>query len=479
MGIDGKRRFAVFPVSPFLYFLPATSPTALLSAADGGAPVVHSRDIVMRLRRSIAPLANWPRLCRVSLWAVTFVFCQLPRGGNGDALAGDEKPVRARSASTAVNEADPAESEATGAAGESVRAGGDSLLLLTTGRVVTGQVTRNGNQFLVKEPTGEMFVPAEHVAIIARDLRDCYRQLRDKLPGQSPPDEHLSLARWCLSRQLLSEARNEALETLRIDSTRDDARQLIQKIDTILNPPPVEKRSAEEVERAKLRTAYGVGDFESLGGLDREAAKLFTSRVHPILLNNCTSSGCHGANSKTEFRLERLPLGDGPRKQIVLRNLTAVLGQIDREAPEKSLLLTAKTGPHARTGRVVFAGAKGAEQARLVREWIRLVVKQDPPRPTAGADRQPGLAHHESDEGDRTSDARNAGQDGDGRAARNARLSRSGTGVAGRGKKPTERAVDVLDLSAEATESESDRELVSPPRDAFDPSGFNADANPR
>lgn len=351
----------------------------------------------------------------------------------------------------------------------------ESLLLLTSGRIVTGQVTRNGDQFLVKKATGEMFVPAEHVAIRARDLRDCYRQLRDKLPGQSPPDEHLSLARWCLSRQLLSEARNEALETLRIDSKRDDARQLIQKIDTILNPPPVEKRSAEEVEKAKLRTAYGLGDFESLGGLSRDAAKLFTSRVHPILLNNCTSSGCHGANSKGEFRLERLPLGDGPRKQIVLRNLTSVLEQIDRAAPEKSLLLAANTGPHTRTGRVVFAGAKGAEQARVVRYWIGMVVKQDSPRPSVVDDRETGLAHHESDE----VESRKPAEDRDTRVLRNGRPSRSRGDTSRTDAKLAERTVDVLDLSSHGTGEVGDRELVAPPQDAFDPSSFNASSNPR
>jgi hypothetical protein len=343
----------------------------------------------------------------------------------------------------------------------------ETLLLLTTGRIVTGHVTRNGGQYLVKKPNGEMFIPAEHVSIIARDLRDCYRQLRDKLPGKSPPDEHLSLARWCLSRQMLNEARNEALETLRIDSTRDDARQLIQKIDAILNPPVHEKPTAEEVERAKLRTVYGVNDFESLGGLTREQAKLFTSRVHPILLNNCTSSGCHGAKSTGEFKLERLPLGDAPRKQIVLRNLTAVLQQVDREAPESSLLLTAKTGPHARSGRVVFAGAKGAEQARVVREWMRMVAEGESSRPTT-SERNPGLAHHESDDPFKKHDS------ADNSASGKRQSTSTDKSTINKGRSTGARAVDVVGPTPDNATKSRDNDLVAPPADAFSPDAFNA-----
>lgn len=356
----------------------------------------------------------------------------------------------------------------------------ESMLLLTTGRIVTGHVTRNGNQYLVKMATGEMFVPAEHVAISARDLRDCYRQLQDKLPGEAPADEHLSLARWCLSRQMLNEARNEALETLRIAPSRDDARQLIQKIDSILDPPVSKKPSAEEVERAKLRTAYGVNDFESLGGLTREQARLFTSRVHPILLNNCTSSGCHGSSMPSTFKLERLPLGDGPRKQIVLRNLTAVLAQIDRQSPDDSPLLAAKTGPHSRSGRVVFAGAKGAEQARLVRDWIRMVSDNTSDRSTP-TDKNPGLAHHGSDESAserKTETTRRTGTPKPTVRGLNASTRRRPDA----GRSPGADGVDVMELeadfAADKVQSARDLELISPPEDKFSPDEFNARSEP-
>jgi hypothetical protein len=44
------------------------------------------------------------------------------------------------------------------------------------------------------------------------------KKLREQQPGKAPADEHLALAKWCVSKQLLQEARTEALEVLKIDA---------------------------------------------------------------------------------------------------------------------------------------------------------------------------------------------------------------------------------------------------------------------
>ncbi len=104
---------------------------------------------------------------------------------------------------------------------------------------------------------------------------------------------------------------------------------------------------------------------------------MFSTRVLPILLNNCSASGCHGGRGEDMFRLERLPVAESSRKLTVGRNLERVLAKVDRSQPGTSLLLTANTGPHARAGRVVIAGPKGIDQLRTVREWVESLSGSD------------------------------------------------------------------------------------------------------
>jgi hypothetical protein len=337
-------------------------------------------------------------------------------------------------------------------------AAGESLLLLTTGRIVTGRIVRNGTHYTVQRSTGEMFVPAAHVVLEAKDLRDCYKKLREQQPGKAPADEHLALAKWCVSKQLLQEARTEALEVLKIDAARSDARDLIQKIELLLNPPAAEetKITAEDAEKARLRVRYGVNDVESLGGLTRDQARIFMTKVHPILLNHCTNAGCHAQRSDNPFRLERLPVGEGGRKSIVVRNLEAVLERVDRESPDDSLLLVAKTGPHDRAAKVVFPGPKGADHLRIVRDWVRSLADR-PSTPSSRGERAVGLAAHDS----------TAEESGVRPAA-----AESAEKAPQRRSQPTDQPDRPEKQTSSKSASEAD--LVTPPVDLFDPAGFNS-----
>jgi hypothetical protein len=341
---------------------------------------------------------------------------------------------------------------------------GESLLLLTTGRIVTGRIVRNGTHYTVQRSTGEMFVPASHVVLEAKDLRDCYKKLREQQPGKAPADEHLSLAKWCVSKQLLQEARTEALEVLKIDAARSDARDLIQKIDLILNPPPVEeaKISAEEAEKARLRVRYGVNDVESLGGLTRDQARVFMTKVHPILLNHCTNAGCHAQRSDNPFRLERLPVGEGGRKSIVTRNLEAVLERVDREFPDDSVLIAADSGPHARASKVVFPGPKGADHLRVVRDWVRSLADR-PKAPTSRGEKSGSLAAKDSTRDESAVRPASAETSSESSGATRQRASR--------GTDSLERPVKQM-----SQEAANEAELVTPAVDLFDPAGFNAEA---
>lgn len=333
------------------------------------------------------------------------------------------------------------------------------MVLLRGGRTVQGVVTKNGENYIVRKPTGEMFLPATQVLHIASDLRGLYRQLRDTLPGESPPDEHFALAKWCLEKQLLSESRLELVEVLRHDSTREDARRMIARLDDVLDPADQPRAPTPiDAEKAILRARYGVSDLQSLGGLTREQSRVFSTRVLPILLNNCSTAGCHGGDAST-FRLERLPVSESGRKLAVTRNLERVLGQLDRRQPSASLLLSASAGPHARAGRVVIPGPKGDEQLRTVRKWVESLADTSGrnPRPDSsaspdsGTTSDAGLASHRPSEGPETT-----------RTGAAVPLEQDGSTA----------EYDTVNLAHPA---ESDSQGLTPPRRSpFDPTDFNA-----
>jgi hypothetical protein len=341
------------------------------------------------------------------------------------------------------------------------------VVLLRGGRTVQGIVSKNGENYVLRKPTGEMFLPATHVLHIATDLRGLYRHLHDTLPGESPPDEHFALGKWCLEKQLLSEARLELVEVLRHDSAREDARRMIARLDDVLVDPltkPSPEAAAANTEKAILRARYGISDLQSLGGLTREQSRTFSTRVLPILLNNCSKSGCHGGDgSGGGFRLERLPVAESSRKMAVTRNLEHVLEKIDRARPAASPLLTANTGPHAPASRVVITGPKGAEQLRTLREWVESLAdasgrdnrRESSPSREAETDQDSGLASHRSTDGSdlvRTAAA-------------------TGPGVSG-----TEYdAVELVDGEREAkSPAAKPVSLDAPRKSPFDPTDFNS-----
>lgn len=334
------------------------------------------------------------------------------------------------------------------------------IVLLRGGRTVQGVVSRNGENYVVRKPTGEMFLPGAHVLFVGKDLRAVHRHLHDTLPGQVPPDEHFALAKWCLEKQLLSECRLELLEVLRHDSTREDARRMIARLDDVLVDPADKKPAltAADAEKAVLRAKYGVSDLQSLGGLTREQSRVFSTRVLPILLNNCSASGCHGGRGDDGFRLERLPVAESSRKLSVGRNLERVLAKVDRGQPGASLLLTANTGPHARTGRVAIPGPKGTEQLRTLREWVESLGGNDfrPKSPGLLAPDGEALASHRSTEP----------------------VDSSGpTGLVSPRAESPRPASSSLDYDAVKIDSAKDAEsalLATPRKSPFDPAEFNA-----
>lgn len=265
------------------------------------------------------------------------------------------------------------------------------ILLLRTGKTISGRIIKDGDDYRVEKPNGNMFVPGSIVRLQCESMQDAYRKLRDSANEQGSAGGHVTLARWCLVNQMLSEARRELKDALSLEPTRDDARDLLRKIDEVLEPKTPEVHRIEQDEHARAARAVGLDDAESLGGLSQELGQQFTRRIQPILMNNCALAGCHTTEAPNGFPLLRTSV-TSTNRSAVERNLAEVLKQIDLSQPKNSALLTVPRGKHDKRGKPVFNGPKGDEQLETLRAWVATLAKEDAARQKRTARRLPARA---------------------------------------------------------------------------------------
>ena len=256
----------------------------------------------------------------------------------------------------------------------------DGILMLSTGRLVQGRVLRSGEEFVVRGRHGEMFVPSRMVRFQAKNLRDLYYKLRAAVPQENSGEHRVALAKWCMTQQLLPEAQGELKDLLAVDPGHTPARDLLRKVDELLDPkqPEPEKPAPKEIISRTARQAGVTSEnLESLAGLSHEAGLQFVRRIQPILMNNCTTTGCHGPDIKTGLHFDRVSQGQDIHRGIAERNLSALLKYVDLQSPRDSRLLGVANTQHGRRGRHPFSGPRGTEQYQEFRQWVLSLDKSD------------------------------------------------------------------------------------------------------
>jgi hypothetical protein len=249
------------------------------------------------------------------------------------------------------------------------------VILMNTGRILTGFASRNAGGWIVEQPNGRVQVPLDQVNVVANSLVDAYRKQRDSVVKPTPAT-HMALAQWCISYRLHHEARDELKKCLTLDPDHTSARKLLRRLDDMLDP--VEPR---KLPAAPNRTSDGflVPDAESLGGLSTDAATTFTQRIQPLLINKCGNASCHGTTSskvKVEgFHLIPVRPGTTAHRLYTERNLAEVLRYIDLQEPGLSPLVAIPQGTHAGTAGV-FHGTAGNGQIKMLRAWILAVARE-------------------------------------------------------------------------------------------------------
>lgn len=258
-------------------------------------------------------------------------------------------------------------------------ASAERLLLLHNGKVVKGIIRQSATGYAVNVTGGQMVLPFDQVRLEAADLEDAYRQLRDTLPDHTAA-AHIELARWCVNNNLLDYARKELREALRREPDSTVAKNMLQRINdqllTTKDVPAVAQRSGQF---SMLGDAKPGIPPETLGGLPREAAADFVSKVQPLLVNRCATAGCHGPGSGNTFELLRAKLGKAPPKIHSERNLAVVLERLDLERPLNSPLLVKLRGETKSFGARQSHGGLSVEQQQMLRAWIESISKKPDP----------------------------------------------------------------------------------------------------
>ncbi|HLJ11530.1 MAG TPA: hypothetical protein VKU82_10085 [Planctomycetaceae bacterium] len=255
----------------------------------------------------------------------------------------------------------------------------EGVLVMRTGTIVTGKIVRSGSIYEVQGPNGKWAVPEDLVKLRCANLSEAYAKLHESAQAQHDANAHIILARWCLTNHLDIEARHELQDALALEPDREDVKRLLRNAEETIQSKdkPAARQLRADPLRAARKAAAPTGDAVSLGGLSRESALRFTRRIQPLLVNNCTSAGCHGRESKSEFRLYKVTPGKDANRRSAERNLAEVLQQINLHKPRLSPILTNPRGNHGRRGRPVFSGPRGDEQLAELQRWVAEVAGEE------------------------------------------------------------------------------------------------------
>jgi hypothetical protein len=117
-------------------------------------------------------------------------------------------------------------------------------------------------------------------------------------------------------------------------------------------------------------------EVESLGGLSRDAAAAFTTKVQPLLVNKCGNAGCHGTAADNDFRLNMVRLGSANNRRAAESNLALVLNYVDIHEPHRSPLLEQVRKGHGGAPATLFGGSSGPAQLKVLTEWIESVAHE-------------------------------------------------------------------------------------------------------
>ena len=244
------------------------------------------------------------------------------------------------------------------------------VLLLRNGSVIEGEILKSGDRYEVGLKDGEVRVRVADVEFTGGTLSECYEHRRSMVEHDKV-DDHLKLAEWCLRHELYSQASRELVDAMVCDASHPKIALLERRLRMTLEGPG----EATTSEPKRLNTATAEELDRMVRGMPAGTVEVFTNTIQPMLLNQCSTAGCHGPTSSTSMRLMRVAAGRSQSRRATQRNLHAVIGIINNDSPELSPLLTVPIRPHGSGHTAVFTSKQTLQYKQLV-DWAYSVASK-------------------------------------------------------------------------------------------------------
>jgi hypothetical protein len=249
------------------------------------------------------------------------------------------------------------------------------VLVLRDGGVLSGTVTRDGDRFVVTRAGSEIQVKQSDVLAACRSLEEAYDQRRKQISRPSA-ESHLSLAEWCLRHDLPRQAAREMVDARGFEPRHPWLALLERRLAAASHTrsrdrsaPPVGQTTESAASNAKADQSAMAAEELPNGVVER-----FTRKIQPILVNSCTTSGCHQRGGAQAFQLDRALLHGLANRRTTTQNLAATLALVDRGQPHLSPLLTVPRRTHGGLRGPVFGPRQAPAFAHLV-DWVARVTQ--------------------------------------------------------------------------------------------------------
>ena len=243
--------------------------------------------------------------------------------------------------------------------------GVEGVLVLRNGNLIHGKIIRLQDHYRVEKARSELLIPSTQVDMMCRHVDEVYQKRRQQRTASSA-DSHVELAKWCLRHGLLEYAARELLDARGIDPEQRQLESLERQLrmalfhreNTYRKGSP--KKTTDPPTEEELRAVEQVPPW---------AKKLFVRQIQPLVINSCATTGCHHAGSEQSFQLNRLALEGSGHPGTTLRNLSAVVDQLDWRNPTESSLLIHARKAHGSQGTRPAASME-RRKYHMLQTWV-------------------------------------------------------------------------------------------------------------
>jgi hypothetical protein len=267
-----------------------------------------------------------------------------------------------------------------------------TILVLRDGGVLIGNISRTDSGYLIRRGGSEIQVPSAKVLIACDSLAQGYAARRAEISVPTA-ESHLSLATWCLKHGLKTHAARELDAVRALEPNHPRLVLLERRLAAEEAAAPSRHLADENPTKATTSTAPpGANDSASTAptrqveSLSGPVVERFARKVQPILVNNCTTSGCHQRGGSQQFQLDRALLHGLANRRSTMNNLAATLALVDQEQPHLSPLLVVPRQTHGGLSAPIF-GPRHANVFNHLVEWVAIVTRREilepESRPTA------------------------------------------------------------------------------------------------